>query len=305
MFCGLADSSATACTKCVRARWYCSNTAGGSAGAAGERPSARPAPAPPPRPRPTLQDLPLAHGGDRAPAQGRAVYSSPRQPGGRKRRGGRGLTAACDVIAPPAAPRPAPAPSRRGARSCGRSAESRGAGPGSAAALAAAGAAAPGGGKEGKSGAAAAPRASRGVLSVLFLSSFFFFFSSFPPPVAATPGPRGAAPAELRAADGAAPSGPRRHRPELPRAAAGTPRASCCSGGARSGPTPRGRPVRWVMEKSCAARLRAGREKSLEKSGGAQESRRSFNPQNPAALGGARTGSGPEPQKRPRAARRL
>lgn len=133
-----------------------------------------------------------------------------------------------------------------------------------------------------------------------FLSSFFFFFSSFPPPVAATPGPRGAAPAELRAADGAAPSGPRRHRPELPRAAAGTPRASCCSGGARSGPTPRGRPVRWVMGKSCAARLRAGREKSLEKSGGAQESRRSFNPQNPAALGGARTGSGPEPQRAPR-----
>lgn len=68
MFCGLADSSATACTKCVRALRYCSNTAGGSAGAAGERLSARPTPAPPPRPRPTLQDPPLAHGGDRAPA---------------------------------------------------------------------------------------------------------------------------------------------------------------------------------------------------------------------------------------------
>lgn len=35
MFCGRAASSATACTNCVRARWYCSKTAGGSAGARG------------------------------------------------------------------------------------------------------------------------------------------------------------------------------------------------------------------------------------------------------------------------------
>ena len=248
MFCGLADSSATACAKCVRARWYCSNTAGGSAGAAGERPSARPAPAPPPRPRPTLQDLPLAHGGDRAPAQGRAVYSSPRQPGGRKRRGGRGLTAACDVIAPPAAPRPAPAPSRRGARSCGRSAESRGAGPGSAAALAAAGAAAPGGGKEGKSGAAAAPRASRGVLSVLFLSFFLLSFFSFPLSLRPLPPLRGPA--------------------EPPRPSCGLRTAPRRAAPADTGPSSRGRPPGPRGPRAAPAGLGAGRPRGAAPCGG-------------------------------------
>lgn len=245
MFCGLADSSATACTKCVRARWYCSNTAGGSAGAAGERPSARPAPTPPPRPRPTLQDLPLAHGGDRAPAQGRAVYSSPRQPGGRKRRGGRGLTAACDVIAPPAAPRPAPAPSRRGARSCGRSAESRGAGPGSAAALAAAGAAAPGGGKKGKAGRRQHP--------VLLAGSFrfsFFLLSFFSFPLSLRPLP------------------PLRGPAEPPRPSCGLRTAPRRAAPADTGPSSRGRPPGPRGPRAAPAGLGAGRPRGAAPCGG-------------------------------------
>lgn len=63
MFWGLVASSATICTKWVRAFWYCSNTAGrGRWGGRARCPPSPPPRRPPGRPRPTLQHLPLTHG---------------------------------------------------------------------------------------------------------------------------------------------------------------------------------------------------------------------------------------------------
>ena len=102
------------------------------------------------------------------------------------------------------------------------------------------------------------------------------------------------------AADSAARSGSRRHRPELPRAAAGTPRASCRSAGLGVG-RPRGAsPSGGLGGKVVPRGSKSGGKIHWKSSEKWKKVAEVLTPRSPGALSGERTGSVPEPPRAPR-----
>lgn len=142
------------------------------------------------------------------------MYPSPRQPGGRKRRGGRGLTAECDVIAPPSPPPPRPG-AVRGAAGGARSPSGPGRGQQPPSLLRVP--SPRGGEKKGKAGRPQHPVLLAGSFQFAIFLLFLFFFSL---PVLAAPAelrvaPRGAAPADTGPSSRGQPQGHRGPRAAL------------------------------------------------------------------------------------------